>query len=148
MKAGQGLSLLEVLISISIMSVLVTAIGYAVSSSLKIGQETRRNQDAVEAAQAVLERYRTLWRDGVAYTCNDEPNLTALLAKLPATYTVTVRHDVAFKPDGSAVAEPDCTNRSSLVGNPPPLRQVTVQIKEGSRMRASLETKMGNPNPQ
>jgi prepilin-type N-terminal cleavage/methylation domain-containing protein len=141
----RGLTLLEVLISMMIMSVLVTAIGYAVSSSLKVGQENRRNQDAVEVAQAIVERYRTHWRDDRPYACKEVPNVASLLGKLPG-YTVNINIAAAFKPDGTAAPEPDCST-TPYTGDPPPLRQIVVTISQGARVRAQLETKIGDPSP-
>jgi prepilin-type N-terminal cleavage/methylation domain-containing protein len=141
----RGLTLLEVLISMAIMSVLVTVIGYAISSSLRVGQESRRNQDATEVAQAIIERYRTFWRDVGNYTCKKTPDVADLLGKLPG-YDITINVAAAFKPDGTAVSQPTCKN-GNITGETPPLRQILVTISQGARVRARLETKIGDPNP-
>ena len=149
----RGLTLLEVLISMAIMSVLVTATGYAISSSLKIGQENRRNQDAAEVAQAILERYRTHWRSFDSYATKGVPaGLSTLIAKLPGSYTVTINPNTTLNPDGSVASDttvipPVSPKTIPTYSNVPSLRQLTVEIKEGSRVRAWLETKIGNPTP-
>lgn len=148
----RGLSLIEVLISLAILSVIGLAVMGIMVSSLRVRRESQRAIEAQQFAYTVLERHKEYWANVNHYKRDPEqpyeslplyvrsPELVnevrATGFSLDLRYSCLDRHGVDLSngeaPLFCAVPDPD-------------LRAVTVILKEGDTQRARLYTEVGRP---
>lgn len=146
-----GLSLVEILIAMAVLTILVTAVAYAVTGMMNITRDSRITSAAADYAQAVVERYRTYWRDPSNYfdaSVATDPDYPAYYATVPdisdlanklisdggSSYHVIVDPHEMLNPDGTAFTSAD----------KPPARRLRVTVEQPTgRIRVQLSTIIG-----
>lgn len=133
MKKRQGLSLIEVLLSVVILGVVITAVAGSMASNLKVSSESNRQSLAVEYVDSVLEKYKIHWKSPTNYRRARRPNLR-VQNRLLARGMVASIVSRGLELDGSAASS-----------NPPPMRRVTVIVRRDGKVLARGSTLIGAP---
>lgn len=132
-RSVQGFSLIELLVAISMLTVVV--IGISLLPAMSLGRQTESQTYAVNLAREVIDAYRAEWLDRTAFKNGTIPTLPTNLRFGCTIATPTV---VSY----------DLNSSYALVTtvNPPAIRKVTVSVTctKGS---SSLSTFMGDPTP-
>lgn len=146
----KGMSLIEILIAMAVLTILVTAVAYAVTGMMNITRDSRISAASANYAQAVVERYRTYWRDPTKYfdaSVATDPNYSAYYAVLPdvsdleskldSSYKVIIDPHEMLNPDGTVFSQP-----SPPVS--PEARRLRVIVEQpAGRVRAQISTIIG-----
>ena len=138
MRRAKGLSLIEVIISVGILSVIITFVAVALSGGLRISRDNQLNAAANSYVQAVIEEIRGAWVKPENYSAAIVPNLTQFNSKLPTGFSTPVI-------DVTGQLNADGTNFTGT--GVPPMRRVVVSVSYGGRVRAKIDTRVGNPKP-
>lgn len=138
-----GLSLVEILIAMAVLTILVTAVAYAVTGMMNITRDSRITSAAADYAQAVVERYRTHWHNSTNYynpatQTYTQPDISDLESKLNSggvtISNVSVDPTEMLNPDGTAYTDTD----------KPPARRLRVTVEQpAGRVRVQLSTIIG-----
>lgn len=135
MRNQQGLSLIEILISLAIIGVVIVAVAGSMASNLKVSSSSNEQSLAMEYVNGALEQYRIHWKSASYYSAADTPDsLAALNRMLPSGFTVTL------------AAENLDVDGSQTTASPPPMRKVTITVKRGDKVLARGATLIGKPN--
>jgi prepilin-type N-terminal cleavage/methylation domain-containing protein len=129
----QGFSLLELLVAITMLTVVV--IGISLVPAMTLGRQTDSQTYAVNLAREVIDSYRAEWLDRTAFRNGTAPTLPT---NLRFSCTIAAPTVVAY--------ELNSTYALVITTNPPTIRKVTVSVTcpKGS---SSLSTFMGDPTP-
>jgi len=134
-----GLTLVEILIALAVLSVTLAIFTASMGSSLDVSRRSRIDTIASEYAQSVLERYRVHWSNPANFASGTRPNLPADLQNRlsSAGLRASISTPPPVNPDGSAF-----TGTTA-----PPLRRVVVEVYRGSQLMTRLSGEIGNPRP-
>jgi len=134
----KGLTLVEILIALAVLSVTLAVFTASMGSSLDVGRRSRIDTIASEYAQSVLESYRVHWSNPANFASGTRPDLPAdLQNRLSSAGLRASISTLPVNPDGSAF-----TGTTA-----PPLRRVVVEVYRGSRLMTRLSGEIGNPRP-
>jgi prepilin-type N-terminal cleavage/methylation domain-containing protein len=134
----KGLTLVEILIALAVLSVTLAIFTASMGSSLDVSRRSRIDAIASEYAQSVLERYRVHWSNPDNFARGRHPDLPAdLQNRLSSTGLHASINTLPVNPDGSAF-----TGTTA-----PPLRRVVVEVYRGSQLMTRLSGEIGNPRP-
>jgi prepilin-type N-terminal cleavage/methylation domain-containing protein len=134
----KGLTLVEILIALAVLSITLAVFTASMGSSLDIGRRSRVDAIASEYAQSVLESYRVYWSNPANFAGGTRPNLPAdLQDRLSSAGLSASISTLPVNPDGSAFAGTTA----------PPLRRVVVEVYRGNRLMTRLSGEIGNPRP-
>ena len=130
-----GFSLIEVMVAISVLSVVVLAI--SLIPALGLGRNNDARTYAVNVAREVLDSYRSFWLDGTTFRNGTAPTVPTSLRfgcnlQTPLVIPYTI--------------DPTSFTLKDTVGIPK-VRQVTVVIDCPKAGQTSLSTYIGDPNP-
>jgi prepilin-type N-terminal cleavage/methylation domain-containing protein len=130
-----GFSLIEVMVAISVLSVVVLAV--SLIPALGLGRNNDTRTYAVNVAREVLDSYRSFWLDGTTFRNGTTPTVPTSLRFGCSLRTPVV---VSYTIDPTSF---------TLKGTPgtPKVRQVTVVIDCPKAGQTSLSTYIGDPNP-
>jgi prepilin-type N-terminal cleavage/methylation domain-containing protein len=142
-SSSQGFSLLEVMVAISVLSIVVLAI--SLIPALGLGRNNDTRTYAVNVAREVLDSYRSLWQEGEDFRKGRVPDLPqalrfgcVFLPKEPIIVPLTI--DTSSKPPSFELIP---TTGSEI----PKVRKITVTIDCPRAGQTSLATYIGDPNP-
>jgi prepilin-type N-terminal cleavage/methylation domain-containing protein len=132
-SAQQGFSLLELLVAITMLTIVV--LGISLLPAMTLGRQTESQTYAVNLAREVIDSYRAEWLDRTAFKNGTVPTLPTALRFGCTIATPTV---VGYNLDSSYALETVTTS--------PMIRKVTVSVTctKGS---STLSTFMGDPTP-
>ena len=134
----KGLTLVEILIALAVLSITLAVFTASMGSSLDVGRRSRIDAIASEYAQSVLERYRVHWSNPAYFASGTHPNLPDdLRNRLSSAGLRASISTLPVNPDGSAF-----TGTTA-----PPLRRVVVEVHRGSQLMTRLSGEIGNPRP-
>ena len=134
----KGLTLVEILIALAVLSVTLAVFTASMGSSLDVGRRSRIDTIASEYAQSVLESYRVHWSNPANFASGTRPDLPAdLQDRLSSAGLSASISTLPVNPDGSAF-----TGTTA-----PPLRRVVVEVYRGSQLMTRLSGEIGNPRP-
>jgi prepilin-type N-terminal cleavage/methylation domain-containing protein len=132
---NRGFSLLEVMVAISVLSIVVLAI--SLIPALGLGRNNDARTYAVNVAREVLDSYRSKWQDRKDFRQGIPPTLPGSLSfdcvlrtPLVLAYTINTK---SFALESTV--------------DIPKVRQVTVVIDCPQAGQTSLSTYIGDPNP-
>ena len=150
--ATKGLSLIEVLISLSILSIIGVAVMGIMVSSLRVRRESQRAAEAQQFAYTVLERHKEYWNNVQNYKLDEaQPSNSlplyvrsdALSSEVAATgFSLDLRYGCLDR-NGVTMAGSEAPLYCAIPD--PDLRSVTIILKEGEKQRARLYTEVGRP---
>ena len=130
-----GFSLIEVMVAISVLSIVVLAI--SLIPALGLGRNNDARTYAVNAAREVLDSYRSLWQDREDFRLGSQPSLPSAL-----------RFGCSFRPPVLVPYTIDPTSFTMIAAvGAPKIRQVTVVIECPRAGQVSLSTYIGDPSP-
>lgn len=138
----------------AVLTILVTAVAFAVSNMLKITRESRVTSGAADYAQSVVERYRSYWGDPNKYFDTSVvtapgyppfyatvPDISDLNSKLDSSYKITIDPHEMLNPDGTPFTPPATPTATDI----PPARRLRVVVEQpAGRIRAQLSTVIGS----
>jgi prepilin-type N-terminal cleavage/methylation domain-containing protein len=130
-----GFSLIEVLVSISILGIVV--VGISLIPALTLGRSNDTKTYAVNLAREVIDSYRASWLDQATYQAGTAPTLPSAGLRFGCTIaapTVT-GHGIQVS-DSSLVAS---------TATPPKIRRVQVTVSCPNAGDTSLSTYIGDP---
>jgi len=138
-KQAKGLTLVEILIALAILSITLAVFMASMGTSLQVGRQSRVGAIASEYAQAVVERYRVHWSDPAQFAGGTPATIPADLQNrlTSAGLRAVVSTPPPVNPDGSSFSG----------STTPPLRRVVVEVYRGSRLMTRLASEIGNPRP-
>ena len=127
LRRNRGFSLLEVMVAISVLSIVV--LGVSLIPALGLGRNNDTRTYAVNVAREVLDSYRSLWQDGTDFRVGRVPALPSALRfgcvfvpKDPITLSLTI--DTSSTPPQQPSFELIPTSGSDI----PKVRKVSVTI--------------------
>ncbi len=143
MKNRQGLTLVETLISITILSVLSAAAASLMLSAINIREASQKSLQAEQFVKRVFEKHKDFWSIKENY-------------ELIPEYSFTSQFLEDFPEDISLVIEYSCLNTSGTILDSdgstlnciepsPPLRRVEVSILQGENIIAQQKADIGKP---
>lgn len=124
MRPTEGFTIIEVLIAVTLLSVIVLVVMASLTGSFRLSGNTTLQSSATNSAQATLEAVRGQWQQNNAYY-----NAACVEYTLPANTSVSVQDETI---DGAAIGAPYKPNfMSSCTGASPKaftasLRRITV----------------------
>lgn len=135
-RREHGFSLIEVMVAISVLSVVVLAV--SLIPALGLGRNNDTRTYAVNVAREVLDSYRSLWSDGATFR-----------AGTPPTVPTNLRFGCSLKtsPPVAYSIDPNTFELVKTAVGIPKVRQVTVVIDCPKAGQTSLSTYIGDPNP-
>jgi prepilin-type N-terminal cleavage/methylation domain-containing protein len=134
----KGLTLVEILIALAVLSITLAIFTASMGSSLDVSRRSRIDTIASEYAQSVLERYRVHWSNPANFASGTHPDLADLQNRLSsAGLRASIRTPSPVNLDGSAF-----TGTTA-----PPLRRVVVEVYRGTQLMTRLSGEIGNPRP-
>jgi prepilin-type N-terminal cleavage/methylation domain-containing protein len=134
----KGLTLVEILIALAVLSVTLAIFTASMGSSLDVSRRSRIDTIASEYAQSVLERYRVHWSNPDNFARGRHPDLPAdLRNRLSSAGLRATINTLPVNPDGSAF-----TGTTA-----PPLRRVVVEVYREGQLMTRLSGEIGNPRP-
>jgi len=134
----KGLTLVEILIALAVLSITLAVFTASMGSSLDVSRRSRIDTIASEYAQSVLERYRVHWSNPAYFASGTHPDLPDdLQNRLSSAGLYASISTLSVNPDGSAF-----TGTTA-----PPLRRVVVEVYRGSQLMTRLSGEIGNPRP-
>jgi prepilin-type N-terminal cleavage/methylation domain-containing protein len=131
----RGFSLLEVMVSIAVLSIVVLAI--SLIPALGLGRNNDTRTYAVNLAREVLDSYRSLWQDSNEFRLGNAPGLPGKL-RFGCTWQNPLVVPYTIEPTSFAM---------QVTSGTPKVRQVTVVINCPQAGQTSLSTYIGDPNP-
>lgn len=149
-----GLTLIEILVALSILSIISLAITGLMVSNLQLRRQNQLDLEAQQFAYALLERYKDHWsvRENYRYNGNLASTIPVFIQEL-ASGLVTPPGGISsadiqyacLNTDGD-LSLTDSDAPLSCSDNNPPLRRVTVSLfdSRGAR-RTTLSTEIGRP---
>ena len=135
-RRTHGFSLIEVMVAISVLSVVVLAV--SLIPALGLGRNNDARTYAVNVAREVLDSYRSFWLDGKTFRGGEPP--TPLPSSLRFGCSLQTPLVVGYTIDPTSFTLKDTLGI-------PKVRQVTVTIDCPKAGRTSLSTYIGDPNP-
>ena len=144
MTRNRGFSLLEVMVAISVLSIVV--LGISLIPALGLGRNNDARTYAVNVAREVLDSYRSLlldhavWKDATNPVENRRPSLPqmrfgcTLEFKPPTKYLINLNNS-----ESESMLKP--------TSGIPKVLQVTVTVDCPNAGRTSLSTYIGDPSP-
>ena len=145
-RRDRGFSLLEVMVAISVLSIVV--LGVSLIPALGLGRNNDTRTYAVNVAREVLDLYRSLWQESDRFRQGSNPELPLALRfgcefrpKNPTIVSLTI--------DTSAIPpeRPTFALIPAIGAEIPKIRQVTVTIDCPKAGQTSLSTYIGDPSP-
>jgi len=134
----KGLTLVEILVALAVLSITLAVFTASMGSSLDVGRRSRIDAIASEYAQSVLERYRVHWSNPAYFASGTRPDLPAdLQDRLSSAGLSASINTLPVNPNGSAF-----TGTTA-----PPLRRVVVEVYRGGQLMTRLSGEIGNPRP-
>jgi prepilin-type N-terminal cleavage/methylation domain-containing protein len=133
----KGLTLVEILIALAVLSITLAVFTASMGSSLDVGRRSRIDAIASEYAQSVLERYRVHWSNPANFASERHPDLADLRNRLSSAGLRASVNTLPVNPNGSAF-----TGTTA-----PPLRRVVVEVYRGAQLMTRLSGEIGNPRP-
>jgi prepilin-type N-terminal cleavage/methylation domain-containing protein len=131
-----GFSLLEVMVAISVLSVVVLAV--SLIPALGLGRNSDTRTYAVNVAREVLDSYRSFWSDGTTFLAGTAPTVPINL-RFGCSLQTPPRVAYSIDPKTFELITP-------AIGTVK-VRQVTVVIDCPKAGQTSLSTYIGDPNP-
>ena len=143
-RCNRGFSLLEVMVAISVLSIVV--LGISLIPALGLGRNNDARTYAVNVAREVLDSYRSLlldhavWKDATNPVENRRPPLPqmrfgcTLEFKPPTKYLINLNNS-----ESESMLKP--------TSGIPKVLQVTVTVDCPNAGRTSLSTYIGDPSP-
>lgn len=149
-----GLTLIEILVALSILSIISLAITGLMVSNLQLRRQNQLDLEAQQFAYALLERYKDHWsvRENYRYSGNLSITIPTFVQEL-ASGLVTPPGGISsadiqyacLRTDGDASLT-DASAPLSCSEADPPLRRVTVRLFDNrGGLRATLSTEIGRP---
>ena len=139
---NRGFSLLEVMVAISVLSVVV--LGVSLIPALGLGRNNDARTYAVNVAREVLDSYRSLLLDHAVWT--DTTNRVE--DRRPSLPQMRFGCTLEFKPPTKYVIDLDnSTSMLKPTSGIPKVLQVTVTVECPNAGRTSLSTYIGDPSP-
>jgi prepilin-type N-terminal cleavage/methylation domain-containing protein len=132
---NQGLSLLEVMVSIAVLSIVVLAI--SLIPALGLGRNNDTRTYAVNLAREVLDSYRSLWQDSNEFRLGNAPGLPGKL-RFGCTWQNPLIVPYTIESTSFAM---------QITTGTPKVRQVTVVIDCPQAGQTKLSTYIGDPSP-
>jgi prepilin-type N-terminal cleavage/methylation domain-containing protein len=149
-----GLTLIEILVALSILSIISLAITGLMVSNLQLRRQNQLDLEAQQFAYALLERYKDHWsvRENYRYTGNLSRTIPAFIQEL-ASGLVTPPGGISSADIQYACLHTDGDTSLTDTSAPlscseadPPLRRVTVRLFDNrGGLRATLSTEIGRP---
>ena len=145
MNRNRGFSLLEVMVAISVLSIVV--LGISLIPALGLGRNNDARTYAVNVAREVLDSYRSLlldhavWKDATNPVENRRPSLPQMRFGCTLEFKPPTKYDIDLN---------DLSNSKSmlkLTSGIPKVLQVTVTVDCPNAGRTSLSTYIGDPSP-
>jgi prepilin-type N-terminal cleavage/methylation domain-containing protein len=137
-----GFSLLEVMVAISVLSVVV--LGISLIPALGLGRNNDARTYAVNVAREVLDSYRSLLLDHAVWTDATNPveNRRPSLPQMRFGCTLEFKQPTKYIIDLG-----NSTSMLKLTSGTPKVLQVTVTVDCPNAGRTSLSTYIGDPSP-
>jgi prepilin-type N-terminal cleavage/methylation domain-containing protein len=142
----QGFSLLEVMVAISVLSIVV--LGVSLIPALGLGRNNDTRTYAVNVAREVLDSYRSLWQESADFRKGRVPVLPqalrfgcVFLPKDPIILSLTI--DTSSTPP----QQPSFKLIPTIGADIPKIRKVTVTIDCPKAGQTTLSTYIGDPSP-
>jgi prepilin-type N-terminal cleavage/methylation domain-containing protein len=135
-RRSYGFSLIEVMVAISVLSVVVLAI--SLIPALGLGRNNDKRTYAVNVAREVLDSYRSFWSDGSTFRIGTPPNVPT---NLRFGCTLQTPPPVAYSID------PNTFELVTPAVGTVKVWQVTVMIDCPQAGQTSLSTYIGDPSP-
>jgi prepilin-type N-terminal cleavage/methylation domain-containing protein len=146
LRRDRGFSLLEVMVAISVLSIVV--LGVSLIPALGLGRNNDTRTYAVNVAREVLDSYRSLWQESTDFRKGRVPDLPqalrfgcVFLPKDPIILSLTV--DTYSKPP----EQPSFELIPTIGADIPKVRKVTVTIDCPQAGQTTLSTYIGDPSP-
>jgi prepilin-type N-terminal cleavage/methylation domain-containing protein len=142
-RRDQGFSLLEVMVAISVLSIVV--LGVSLIPALGLGRNNDTRTYAVNVAREVLDSYRSLlldhavWTDATNPVENRRPSLPQMRFGCTLDFKQPTKYIIDLDNSTSMLKE--------LTFGRPKVLQVTVTIDCPKAGRTSLSTYIGDPSP-
>jgi prepilin-type N-terminal cleavage/methylation domain-containing protein len=143
---NRGFSLLEVMVAISVLSVVV--LGISLIPALGLGRNNDARTYAVNVAREVLDSYRSLLLDHAVWIPDPKVPKPAVEDLRPPFPQMRFSCTLEFKPPTKYVIDLD--NSASMLkptSGIPQVLQVTVTVDCPNAGRTSLSTYIGDPSP-
>lgn len=153
MKRTQGFSLIELLIAVSVFSIIMIALSGLVVQGLRLRRVNELENQAQAYAAAVLERFKTYWSVRENYNSYDADlgSATALeplvgLPQAPAAFEAEGEPPILYINTGCV--ELNGTFTEDPCAETPPLRRVQIVLTgSDGKVYSDLITEVGNPSP-
>ena len=131
----EGLTLVEVLVAVAILSLVVVTLSGTLTSGLSLRRISLQTGTANRYAENVIDRYKSDWTRDTAYAAASAPaNIPAPPAGFDGTVGVAIEN-----------IEVNGTVSSAAV---PPIRRVTVTVTRDGAVKAKVTTEIGKPVDQ
>jgi prepilin-type N-terminal cleavage/methylation domain-containing protein len=134
-RRDRGFSLLEVMVAISVLSIVV--LGISLIPALGLGRNNDARTYAVNVAREVLDSYRSLWQEQQDFRNQTGPQLPKTLRFSCKLQTPVV---VSYTIDPTSLA-------LSVTAGVAKVKKVTVVIDCPQAGQISLSTYIGDPSP-
>lgn len=136
----QGFSLIELLIAITVFSIVMLALSGLIVNGMKVRRGNETESQALAYANAVLERYKSFWISAQTYNSGIVLSDQQLPEKPQGFSVVTAFHCIDLQ--GVIISPAAC---STMI---PPLRRVEIEVQNSeAKTVAQLSTEIGNPAP-
>ena len=135
-KKRAGLTLIEVLVALSILSIMVIALSGLMTSSLQARQVSVERSTANRYIESVLNRYKSTWTREVDYnSAANPPNIPPV----PAGFDTDIGLDLSpYNADGTDYNDDTATG-------PPAIRRVQISLSKQGEVVASMATEIARP---
>jgi prepilin-type N-terminal cleavage/methylation domain-containing protein len=151
----RGLTLIEILVALSILSIISLAITGLMVSNLQLRRQNQLDLEAQQFAYALLERHKDHWSVRERYTYNGDisNNIPRFIQELNSGLisppggisSADISYACLLSDGDSAITDPSQPLNCSQTD--PPLRRVTVRLFDNrGTLRASLSTEIGKPS--
>jgi len=134
MKKVQGLSLVEVLISMAILGVVIVAVASSMATNLKVTSSSHEQNVALKYVDSALELYRIHWRSMSNYESTSNPNMEQINRMLGQGMTAVIEAPEGLDFDGNPTS-----------AHNPPMRRITIMVLRGDKLLAKGSTVIGKP---
>ncbi len=134
-RRDRGFSLLEVMVAISVLSIVV--LGISLIPALGLGRNNDARTYAVNVAREVLDLYRSLWQEQKDFRNSTRPPLPQTPYFNCKLQTPVV---ISYSIDPISLALNDTTGVAQV-------RKVTVTVDCPNAGKTSLSTYIGDPSP-
>ena len=128
-----GFTLIEVLVALSILSIIVVALSGMLTSSLQARQVSAERSTANRYAESLLNRYKGHWKKETNYVAaSAPPNIPPVPEGFDSTIGLAIENR---NYDGSVYTGTDA----------PDMRSLTVTLRRQGKVMANLSTEIGKP---